>query len=577
MVRSVQVCVFDEADRLFEMGFAFQLREIMKKLPESRQTCLFSATLPAVLVEFTRAGLTDPIVVRLDVENKISDKLGITFFSVRKEQKVAALVYILRTLIPEEQQTIVFAATRHHVEFLNGLLQACGICSTAIYGQLNATARKINMAKFRVKKAKVLVVTDLAARGIDIPLLENVINFDFADKPKLFVHRAGRVARAGREGNAYSLIAPDEIPYMLDLLLFLGGRKLETSAEAEAFSMTNPDYVHFGTFPNRTIEDEMESTQATVLSAQLTDLERVMNSAYKMYYRTRQPASQSSATRARSLPRLSIHPLLVEDGANQQDSNRTTQESVDDFLDAIRGYQPSTTIMEVDKQQNAAMAQKRAAHDLLIKKRQQQEAYEARLKQQNLGGVTRAEGEGDEINGNIDDQQSSLDEAVLDEDNSDSRESNVSSKKPAKKRRKTMAKKNINTTPSEKLEPKQFKPRKARRSKNKSTASSESDDTAFHSKKRSKTDFKDPNFFISTEYSGPTDEVQEDREILQRHTAENRMCMCRSPTHDSRVRAFVAQHIFTEQDPPCMFNNENYVPARTSFTESWIRPTISSA
>lgn len=196
---------------LFELGFAAQLHEIMKLLPEGRQTALFSATMPKQLVEFSRAGLKDPRVFRLDVENKISPQLRLQFFTLRKEQKPAALLYLLREFVKPDQQTVVFTATRHHVEYLSQLLEAAGISSTPVYGQLDAAARKINIAKFRAKKASVLLVTDIAARGIDIPLLDNVVNYDFPSKPKLFVHRTGRVARAGRFGNAYSLVSSDEV------------------------------------------------------------------------------------------------------------------------------------------------------------------------------------------------------------------------------------------------------------------------------------------------------------------------------------------------------------------------------
>lgn len=178
---------------LFEMGFAAQLHEILKQLGDDRQTALFSATLPKQLVEFTRAGLKDPTIIRLDMEAKLSPQLKLTFFTMRRDQKSAALLLLLRDQIKREEQTIIFSATRHHVEYLHGLLTACGYSSVPVYGQLDPAARKINLAKFRMKKCEILLVTDVAARGIDIPLLDNVVNYDFPCKPKLFIHRAGRV------------------------------------------------------------------------------------------------------------------------------------------------------------------------------------------------------------------------------------------------------------------------------------------------------------------------------------------------------------------------------------------------
>ena len=235
-LNSIEYVVFDEADRLFEMGFKEQLNEILTKLPtENRQTLLFSATLPQSLVEFARAGLQNPTLIRLDVESKLSDKLKMAFFQSRIEDKLPFLIYLLNNvansvknpsqLKPEEaariRQTIIFVATRHHVEFLKDLLETLGFCVSYVYSCLDQAARQINIAKFQQKKTSIMIVTDVAARGIDIPMLDNVINFNFPAKAKLFVHRVGRVARAGNYGNAFSLVTSDELPYMHELFEFL--------------------------------------------------------------------------------------------------------------------------------------------------------------------------------------------------------------------------------------------------------------------------------------------------------------------------------------------------------------------
>ena len=115
---SVEYIVFDEADRLFEMGFAEQLQDIIRRLPETRQTLLFSATLPRMLVEFAKAGLKDPVLVRLDVDSKLSEQLKVFFLSVRKEDKACALLYLLKSVVPATEQTVVFVPTKHHVEYL---------------------------------------------------------------------------------------------------------------------------------------------------------------------------------------------------------------------------------------------------------------------------------------------------------------------------------------------------------------------------------------------------------------------------------------------------------------------------
>ena len=210
-IRSVSHVVLDEADRLLEMGFADQLRDIMKQVADQRQCLLFSATMPSALAEFVRVGLKDPQVIRLDAEMKVSPDLKLSFTVMRQDEKIPSLLFFLREVVPENQQTVVFTATRHHVELLVTVLESEGITVSAVYGSMDMAARKLHIGKFRNRKTSVMVVTDVAARGIDIPLLDNVVNFDFPPRPKLFVHRVGRVARAGRTGVAHSLLVKEEM------------------------------------------------------------------------------------------------------------------------------------------------------------------------------------------------------------------------------------------------------------------------------------------------------------------------------------------------------------------------------
>ena len=172
---AVEYVVFDEADRLFEMGFAAQLSEILSRMPAARQTLLFSATLPRALITFAKAGLRSPELVRLDVDVKVSDQLRLAFFTSRQDEKPAALLWLLGTLIPESQQAIVFVSTRHHAEFLVSLLDALKMKALAVYSSLDMETRVGNLEAFRTRRVRVLIVTDIAARGLDIPLLDNVV------------------------------------------------------------------------------------------------------------------------------------------------------------------------------------------------------------------------------------------------------------------------------------------------------------------------------------------------------------------------------------------------------------------
>ena len=197
---SVETLILDEADRLFEMGVTEQLMLIIGKMVNpNRQTLLFSATMPDDLANFTKVGLNNPVLVKLDKELRIPDTLQMDFFLIRNEDKDAMLINLLKGM--KDKLVIVFVATKHHVEYLEYLTQAAQINSAGMYGMLDQTCRSEIMNMFRKKRRRVLIVTDLAARGLDIPMLDVVIHYNFSDTPKLFIHRSGRVARMGRPGN----------------------------------------------------------------------------------------------------------------------------------------------------------------------------------------------------------------------------------------------------------------------------------------------------------------------------------------------------------------------------------------
>ncbi|XP_048412630.2 ATP-dependent RNA helicase DDX54 [Stegostoma tigrinum] len=339
-LQNVEYVVFDEADRLFEMGFAEHLQEIIRRLPDSRQTLLFSATLPKQLVEFARAGLTEPVLIRLDVDTKLNDQLQMAFFHVRSDDKAAVLLHLMRNIIKPQEQTVIFVATKHHVEYLKEIITRQGIDCSYSYSALDQTARKINIGKFVHRKCMVMIVTDVAARGIDIPMLDNVINYNFPSKAKLFLHRVGRVARAGRSGTAYSLVALDEIPYVYDLHLFLG-RPLKFASQAEDSEETSGIY---GTVPQNTIDDEESLLIADhKASLDLQNLKRVSENAYMQYLKSRPNPSPESIKRVREMDfsTLGIHPLF---GVNIKDAELQRLK----LIDSIKNYRAKSTIFEVN-------------------------------------------------------------------------------------------------------------------------------------------------------------------------------------------------------------------------------------
>lgn len=407
---SMKYVVFDEADRLFEMGFAAQLGEILHALPTSRQTLLFSATLPKSLVEFARAGLQEPSLVRLDAESKVSPDLQSAFFSVKGAEKEGALLHILQDLVkmptglpenalnaagnfdkkrkrgsdgpgkklkPTEHSTIIFAATKHHVDYLASLLRLSGFAVSHAYGSLDQTARNIQVEDFRTGKSNILVVTDVAARGIDIPVLANVINYDFPPQPKVFVHRVGRTARAGQRGWSYSLVRDTDAPYLLDLQLFLG-RRLFLGREAG----DSPNYaedVIVGSLQRNEVESKVEwITKLLYDDDDLTALRNVSAKGEKLYVKTRNSASSESAKRAKEVVAskawMELHPLFkdVTDGAEQARL---------DMLAKIAGFRPNETVFEVGQKGKAAHSEAaeimRNRREKIIPRRQREEDEKA--------------------------------------------------------------------------------------------------------------------------------------------------------------------------------------------------------
>lgn len=360
---NVEHVVFDEADRLFEMGFKEQLTEILSRLQTNRQTLLFSATLPQLIVDFTKAGLYNPTLIRLDTEGKINDNLKTIFLGCRNEDKLAVLIHILREIVKPKEQTVVFLPTRHHIEYLKEVFDSLSIPSTYLYSTLDAEARKMNVSLFQSRKVSVLLVTDLAARGVDIPLLDNVINFNFPSKPKLFVHRVGRTARAGRSGTAISLVANDEAAYLFSLNLFLSRPFTPASAELTDDSADAVDGV-YGLVPQSVIDEESERIEKLHEQvSELEDMKRVCNSAYKQYLKTREVPDGESVKKVKKLltTKIGYHPVFVSTSADHSTGKSATlkmdivaENARNEMLSSIKAYKANTTVFELGKTKGSA-------------------------------------------------------------------------------------------------------------------------------------------------------------------------------------------------------------------------------
>lgn len=379
---SVKYVVFDEADRLFEMGFAAQLTEIMHSLPASRQTLLFSATLPRSLVEFARAGLQDPMLRRLDAESKLPPGLESAFFTIKRGEKEGALLHLLQDVIqmpigeteavkaakqqksaagkkrkrgpdapgpkeaPSAHSTVVFAATKHHVEYLASLLKAFGYATSYVYGSLDQTARQMQVQDFRTGMTNILVVTDVAARGLDIPILANVINYDFPSQPKIFVHRVGRTARAEKAGWSYNLVAQQDLPYLLDLELFLNLKLVMGRAEKEA-DMYKRCIVAGGMVRDKLERCCEEAAKIVEDDDDLSGMREVAQKGEKQYLRTRNSAPAECVRKARKLAQSES-----ARGTNMlfdADQNAHAEQQRLDMLAKVSGFRPQETVFEIGK------------------------------------------------------------------------------------------------------------------------------------------------------------------------------------------------------------------------------------
>ncbi|MEJ7737277.1 MAG: DEAD/DEAH box helicase [Chitinophagaceae bacterium] len=214
-LQHINILVLDEADRMLDMGFIHDVRRVIAKLPVKRQTLFFSATMPAEIAKLAGTILKDPVKVAVTPVSSTAEKVKQQVFFVERDNKRSLLLHLLKN--NEIETALVFTRTKHGADKVAKDLNRANIMADAIHGNKSQTARQRALSLFKTGQIRVLVATDIAARGIDIDELTHVINYELPNVPETYVHRIGRTGRAGASGIALSFCDQEERAYLKDI------------------------------------------------------------------------------------------------------------------------------------------------------------------------------------------------------------------------------------------------------------------------------------------------------------------------------------------------------------------------
>ena len=235
-LQNIEVLVLDEADRMLDMGFIHDIKKLLAKMPKKRQNLLFSATFSDDIRKLAKGLVNNPVEISVTPRNAAAATVDQWLCPVDKEKKQAVMTHLIKDR--GWKQVLIFSRTKHGADRLSRHLESKGVKSAAIHGNKSQGARTRALAGFKDGTIQALVATDIAARGIDINQLPQVVNYDLPDVPEDYVHRIGRTGRAGAEGQAISLVCADQLPQLVDIQNLT--KKLIPRVEIDGFHAIQP-------------------------------------------------------------------------------------------------------------------------------------------------------------------------------------------------------------------------------------------------------------------------------------------------------------------------------------------------